>query len=396
MKHKNKNMNAMAIMALSSALLLGCEKIPDEEQQKHCNLVVAVQNTANMNKVSLNTESINDALLNTSYTSGKCAFISIDGSPEVVFDTVIPEIESNLSDNKKAELAENYTNQLKTALDQIKANDEEVDILEAFRLSGLSVKNRDGDNLILMISNGGATKGYLNFAAQPELFDMDPAEVVKMLKEKDAIPDVSNCRIKFVYCGEMALPQEKLSESQKRKMKEIYKAVLLEGGAKDVEFADDIPSADPNVDCPYVSLINADIREIKPISTIVLDETSLKFVGDTADFVNPDAALQAINMVADALNNNLENNVYIIGTTASGDEAFCKDLSLKRANAVKDILVNVYGIDPSRLKVMGLGYNDPWHQNDIDVYGNHIASIASQNRTVRIIDERSEDMERVG
>ena len=51
----------------------------------------------------------------------------------------------------------------------------------------------------------------------------------------------------------------------------------------------------------------------------------------------------------------------IAGTTATyGDQASSVDLSEKRAEAVKELLINTYDVPESQLKSIGLGYEqDP-------------------------------------
>ena len=381
-------MKKLLIPVLALTLLCGCSK---SEESETCNLAILVQNTSNMNTISLNSDSIYNALYNTSYTAGNVGFINVDGNPEVTYQTTIPEIESNLSDHKKDEFASNYTSQLQEALASIEANDEEVDVLDSLRLAGKMLSDKDGDKLILVLSSGVSTTGYLNFC-QSGLLDMDPDDIVNELKIQDAIPDVSNCRIQWAYCGECAYPQDELSESQKVKLEKIYEAILLAGGASEVTFTSDIPSDNPNTNLPNVSVISSDSKNIEVMDTITLDETSLQFVGNSSEFVDEQSAISSISYVASQLNAYPDHSVYIVGTTATGDEDFCQSLSQSRANAVKDILVNTYGIDENRLNVVGLGFWDPWHVNDLDEDGNHIEELASQNRCVRIIDVNSSDV----
>lgn len=51
-------------------------------------------------------------------------------------------------------------------------------------------------------------------------------------------------------------------------------------------------------------------------------------------------------------------------TDASGEAGYNQQLSLRRAGAVRDYLVNQYGIDPQRLVVAGKGEAEPYSAQD--------------------------------
>lgn len=66
-----------------------------------------------------------------------------------------------------------------------------------------------------------------------------------------------------------------------------------------------------------------------------------------------------------ASNRAIEFSIYVVGfTDARGTEAYNMDLSKRRADAVKDYLVRVHGVDPGRLITLGKGESellDPSH-----------------------------------
>jgi OOP family OmpA-OmpF porin len=72
-----------------------------------------------------------------------------------------------------------------------------------------------------------------------------------------------------------------------------------------------------------------------------------------------------IKKVADILKNNPHLKIEIAGYTDDiGSDEYNKKLSLKRAQAVKDILVKVYGINPKRIVVKGYGKKYPLVPNN--------------------------------
>ena len=64
------------------------------------------------------------------------------------------------------------------------------------------------------------------------------------------------------------------------------------------------------------------------------------------------------------------------------------DLSIRRANAVKDLLTGTYGVPESQLQIVGLGYElDPFERGaDRDANGNFVESEGKKNRRVVILD----------
>jgi OOP family OmpA-OmpF porin len=72
-----------------------------------------------------------------------------------------------------------------------------------------------------------------------------------------------------------------------------------------------------------------------------------------------------LKSIADVLKENPSVNVKIIGHTDSdGDDAKNLDLSKRRAESVKNELINIFAIDASRLITEGEGENSPIAPND--------------------------------
>ncbi len=120
-----------------------------------------------------------------------------------------------------------------------------------------------------------------------------------------------------------------------------------------------------------------------------LNETRVMFVGDEATFIDEAAAREACAPVADVILAHPDHQVLLVGTTASnGSDEYCLDLSSRRAAAVKDLLVNAYGVPEDQLLTVGLGYKlDPFARaNDLDANGKLIESEACKNRRVIVLD----------
>ena len=75
-------------------------------------------------------------------------------------------------------------------------------------------------------------------------------------------------------------------------------------------------------------------------------------------------SLGIVRQISQVLQQDESLTLLIVGhTDADGDEAANEALSLKRAEAVKETLVSVYGIDPGRLEAEGKGESEPVADN---------------------------------
>ena len=193
----------------------------------------------------------------------------------------------------------------------------------------------------------------------------------------------------WLYAGQVAEPQQALSEAQKDKLIEIWTAILEKAGAASIDFRPDSASSTPYTNLPDVSTVNADDRviDVTPLTKMILDSESVSFVGDQAVFEDENQAKQAISSVAQTLLAHPDNKVYVVGCTASlpGKEAFCQSLSEDRAQAIVNELKE-FGVSEEQMVAVGMGNQAPWHLEDLDADGKQIESIAQRNRCVVVLD----------
>ncbi|MCD7832951.1 MAG: OmpA family protein [Lachnospiraceae bacterium] len=128
-----------------------------------------------------------------------------------------------------------------------------------------------------------------------------------------------------------------------------------------------------------------------------INSTQVQFVVNEATFIDEEAAKTAVEPVAEALLSHPDNAVLIAGTTATdGTQESCIDLSNRRAEAVKNLLVNEFGVPESQIQTIGLGYEaDPFERGqdreiEGDITSAFIESEAKKNRRVVIMDLASD------
>ena len=120
-----------------------------------------------------------------------------------------------------------------------------------------------------------------------------------------------------------------------------------------------------------------------------LNETQVHFVANEAIFIDEEAAIAALAPVAEIILAHPDHPILLAGTTATwGSQDSCVNLSNRRAGAVKDLLVNYYGVPEDQLKTIGLGFAaDPFVRGqDVDSNGNFIETEGAKNRRTIIMD----------
>jgi outer membrane protein OmpA-like peptidoglycan-associated protein len=84
--------------------------------------------------------------------------------------------------------------------------------------------------------------------------------------------------------------------------------------------------------------------------------------------IRPDS-FRAVGLMADALNHPLLTNyrfIVIGNTDATGSREYNLKLSEQRADAIREALIQPFGIDPRRLQAVGLGEEDLLYPNRPD------------------------------
>jgi hypothetical protein len=144
------------------------------------------------------------------------------------------------------------------------------------------------------------------------------------------------------------------------------------------------------------SLSNPAVYAEMPVRVFVPtpDTVEVRFFGDSAEPISRAQAREAIAEWVDFINQQ-DSGIYLFGCTArlgipnakiAGRDTGGIGLGLARAETIRDMFVREFNIDPSRITVKGLGFDNPWHRdNGVSRTPSWNESVAATNRRVVIM-----------
>lgn len=379
--------------------LTGCSSNKEVSTEKVA-VCYVIANTANSKGLNLQSPLVQDTIYSTILNYGYISVVNADGSPEVVlassFD--IDEKYKGASDKLAMDARSKATN-LISGMQTVIADDPEVDYLEALRLAVRSLASLEGydSKQIIVLGTGLSTTGVLNF--NNNLISAEPDVIVELLNEKSEIPNFSDITVYWQQLGDVAAPQETLTSAQKDKLQKIYGSLVETGGGTFVY--NEIMANPVNESVEYPAVTPVDLPDDTPIAfeadeldteddkafeePQVLSESQVEFIGDQANYLYPDKAIENIRPIAEYLLKHDDVNIVLIGSTA-GDSTNASTLKLsqERADAVKKTLIDL-GVSTDRITTVGMGASDPWHIPNVGYDG----AAASANRKVVLLDALS-------
>jgi len=381
-----------AFFILMIGIFAGCT--PSETGTRATALVLGAHQ--NFPKVNLNAQDIYNNIYETSYSYGAVSIIVIDGEPFLFKDYKFTAPDKNIDNSKRKQIAKENTEQIILESDKAAAQTPEFDTLKALIMAANSLKSKGAtDSYMLMYDSGFSTTGLLNFAKE-NLINVAPEEIVSRLQELHSIPDLTGIQVIWTGCGEVCGEQAKLSESYKYKLKAIWTAIIEAGGGSLTMYNNPLSSDSSDSILPHCSVIpivqdSLDLKGADLSNPIKFDEnSSVKFIQDTATFIDSNAALQELEPIAKYLKSNPDITVLVVGTTAtSGSDEYRKNLSEKRSNACKNALINL-GVNSANIKTAGIGSTPcSLHTDDLNDDGSLNEEIAPLNRAVYIVNVSS-------
>ena len=384
---KKKNLVTLMIMMVALVLILtGCG-LNSSESSVAVSLVLG--NHEYFPKINLRAESVYQKIYDAAYSYGDCSIVVVDGNPYVAASYNIIKPDANIDNAKRKQISKQNAEQIIADGSNAYAKTSEIDTLSAIVASSALLKSSSAEvKEMLVYDSGFSTTGLLDFSSE-NLIDVDPSFIVERLSELHALPELNGIKIVWTGLGEVCDEQDELSSTYKYNLKNIWKEIIVAAGGE-VEFIDVPLSATPKAaelpSCKTIPIIQDTLElsgnMVKPIK---FDEKTIKFIGDRSVYVNVSETKKALKPISDFLKENKDKRILIVGTCASsGKEASCLKLSIDRAKACKNTLIEM-GVSNDQIETLGLGRKECFLRvNDLDSNGRLVEELASQNRAVYI------------
>lgn len=383
---------AISILAMSITGCSGPAQLSSEDTPSSLGLVLGIHE----NFRAIPTETLSNYIYDCAYSYGTCSTVIAEGKPSISSNHIIEKPSANINNAKRVQLADQNSTYILNEIASLKATTPEVDTLKAISVASESLNSLSSNckKTMIIIDSGLSTTGLINFAST-NVIDNSPDYIVNQLMEMHALPSLQGINIKWIGLGQTAGVQTELSSSYKYKLQELWNSILTASGAS-VEFlGTPLPNVEPSCELPSVTVVPVveDCLTLEasniPDAVKFDEDSSVKFKGDQAVFIDQRAAKEELKPIAEYLIST-KKKMYIVGMTAThGDAAQRQQLSLERSEACKKVLVD-YGVSPSQLITVGLGFQDNiLRVDDTDANGNLIESQAKTNRAVYFIKEDS-------
>ena len=337
------------------------------------------------------------SLLTTLCRQGRhLTLVEADGAPYLLYSEAVAAPDASLTENKQDQIVQAQVTQAAAFLtENAVPKTADVDFVAALDLAARGLQGQAGNRVLYAAFNGLSTAGPMDFTQN--LLRADPEAVADALEAQGNLVDLSGVHVVLTGLGDVAGEQAPLTLSAKENLQAIWQAYLTRCGAASVTFPGEYSTGQARTGAPAVSPVP--VLQDEPLSFLaqegglVLDETSLQFVGDEAVYLDEADARKTLAPVAESLKAAPEKRILIVGTTASlpGQEAACQALSLARAETVQATLVEL-GVSPAQLTTLGLGFDrDPWHIDDLGPDGLQVEANAQLNRKVVLLDAAGQE-----
>jgi OOP family OmpA-OmpF porin len=313
--------------------------------------------------------------------------VRLDGAPSVVFDQAFTPTGANTQSQQGDYTT--YVNNLNAILagtnnpdTDIRAQVPQANVLEALAVAADDLQSAGGGNLI-MLDSGLQTTAPLDFTTG--LLSDDPQTIASYLKHANELPDLKGLRVQFSGLGWTAPPQQDLSIADRYKVTQIWQAIAYEAGASCVEIDTTAPahqSALPGL--PQVSVVKPPRPAEVPRSCSVTnlnDANNVGFEFNSTTFRDPSGARVTLQKLANVMLSTGESATLTGATSSEGTDQYNQQLSLERADAVQNLLVQL-GVPASRISTFGDGSHLPGRLNDRGPNGQLLIGPAIQNRKV--------------
>ena len=308
-------------------------------------------------------DEIVDLLKATADAEKEIVVYRVDGDPTEAFRN---RFSSLTRPKKPRELeVEDYVGRVEQLLTGIRPVEPEAAPLAAVTLAARDT--RPGDTVIL-IDSGLQTVAPLDFRT-PGWLLAEPDDVVTSLAEARAIPDLVGRRVILLGIGDTIEPQQDLDGPRRDNLIDIWEAIVAASGATCVEVLP-YPPRDETPIPGVVPVSEVPIPQPEPPAMVSCGDDLVLYNGeavgfepDQAIFRDREGAARFLQPYVELIRNE-ERRVHLIGTTARwGSEQGQRDLALRRAEAVKALLVEM-GVPADWITTEGAGSYSDYYQPD--------------------------------
>lgn len=320
------------------------------------------------------------AALNSTVNAGKTlSIIRLDGQPQVLFSQAFQPTGAN--GQIKKQQYNTYVAAVNRVLygTPVKAQVAQANVLQALTIAAGEVP-AGGD--VIVMDSGLQTTDPLNFA--DGLLSDNPATVVNSLRDAHELPNLSGRHVDFVGLGWTAKPQPVLSPASQARLAQMWVGIARAAGASCV-YDDPTPNTSSALSgVPPVTVVPLPKPFTVPGSCSVTDlgeANNVGFVVASTTFLDPAAARATLGKLANVMLRTGESVTLTGSTSSEGGDQYNKNLSLRRAEAVKAMLMQL-GVPGDRISTYGDGSHLPGRLNDRGPGGQLLIGPAIKDRKV--------------
>ena len=248
----------------------------------------------------------------------------------------------------------------------------EIDTLSALNNAANELRAHDnGSKMVInVISSGLNSTGLLTGSS--DLLNADANDIANQLASMGALANFSGIEVHFYGLGQASGGEQVIPSSIAAKLQTLYPTLVEAAGGVAIVEPDVLTRLGCDADLPTVSTIDFEQDSLSfphlergQSAQVVLNETVLAFVGDSAEFVDPTQASATLAELAGTITSNNGATVLVEGYTAASP-AFSRDdlidLSQRRAEAVRNALIAA-GVNSESIEAIGRGDEDATSMN---------------------------------
>lgn len=362
MKRSRKIAALAAALVMMGGLLAGCSA-DAAEQSPSTDLVVVALQGSNMPATSADLVEpyVNEAV--SADTGSSFTLILADGAPFQAGHVEFCRRESLNAAHWRDE-KEGRTAQCIEIIRSHMAQTPETDLLGALTLASRALRDGTADRKELVVVHNGIPTGAgpLSFIGGDvaSLDENTIEDLVRQLKEEQAIPDLTGVRADWIYLGECVEPQQSVSLQCLANLQLLWETILKTSGVDAVTFKSTLPDLGAVEGAPTVTPVACSKQQTTlpalsdPVS---FDSTTIGFSPDSAKLTDPAATAEYLAPYAEAIRRDARRYVLAGSTADTAGSTIDSSIrfGLERALSVFEILTRDLGVGEDLLLPVGIG-----------------------------------------